>query len=667
LLQVLPSLSRTVEHNIPTSALVLRYGPKRLNNAASLRTTTDPTFSPLMVSTMHPDLGLDALKKLPLYDRHYAKMAARGSMPDMDKVISRSELPELSHLFLPVVFANLDPSRIPGAQLLDTAALPPTASSPIILALQSLDLLTWMDKVDPAAYTALWPRAWQWIQFLEVYHAFLPEPQTFAEVGARIVASLRNILVNRSSAAAVHSTPGVYRLFAQIWIALPSARAIVTEANKARHAKAALLALYCFIGDSLWTPNMVFEFVEGAGGADALASRLVAAIATYVPPLRRVAQTPAAIFASLMKLVRPLVQLDQPPMPLEHLLASGLTRAVTHTLLPLCAAATATNDFCLAESSLRTLVIAFTSPVWFKYLPESLEAGLLPALVAIMQSPAISDVVLHLVKQIVCDILPGAFLFRSVVAAVRGRVPDATDPRRFRSMALYTAWVKIQELAVERVDALNFFESAAHMRVTMCDNPECQQIKAIKQMKKCSSCLLQYYCGRECQKSAWKLKHREHCASVREAINDELDPLEMLVHCRRTDRFLRFLVLRDYRAQKLQILLDQLELLHRNRSAQLMIPEDYRQVMRAELNTGGRRRTGWHHIIFYAAGKLDCKERRNYYDYLLRSRSTALTDGLLRLADLLPEDADVSRLEWDWPEVYAEVVRLSQLEIEEFY
>src|ERR1700761_4542995 len=98
-------------------------------------------------------------------------------MPDMDKVISHcEELPEQSHLFLPVVFANLDPGRIPGDQLLDTAALPPAASSPIILALESLELLLYMeiDEVDPAAYTALWPRAWEWIQFLEVYHAFLP-------------------------------------------------------------------------------------------------------------------------------------------------------------------------------------------------------------------------------------------------------------------------------------------------------------------------------------------------------------------------------------------------------------------------------------------------------------------------------------------------------------
>ncbi|KAJ7198279.1 hypothetical protein GGX14DRAFT_470089 [Mycena pura] len=637
---------------------------------------------------MHPDLALDALKKLPLCYRYYAKKAAHGSMPDMDKVISQCEtLPEESHLFLPVVFANLDPRRIPGDQLLGTAALPPTASSPIILALESLELLLCMgiDEVDPAAYTALWPRAWEWIQFLEVYHAFLPEPQTFAEVGARIVAPLRSILMDPRSAAIVHSTPGVYRLFARIWMVLPCTRAIVLEPDKVTyvtHAEAALLALYGFIGDSLWMPQMVFEFVEGAGGADALASRLVADLATFVPPLCRVAYTASNIFAALLNFVSHVAVMDQSPMPLEHLLAAGLTRTLTHTLIPLCAMEA--SAFSLAEASLETLVIAFTSPGWSKYLPESMEAGLLAALVTIMQSPR-SDVVLDLAEQLVRDILPGAFVFRPVIAAARGRVPNVTEPRGFRRQSLYVNWVKLRDVAVERVGALDHFESAAYTRMRMCDNPECGQIKAAKEMKKCSGCLLPHYCGPECQKSDWKLKHREYCAAIRKGTKHVRNPLDSFSLRRRTDRFLRFLLLRDYRANKLKILLEQLWRLHQKRSAQLSTvfnytegrcsiavreDEEHLQDRRStweEINHGGQRHIGWHHIVFDAGGAFRYPERQQHHDYLLRSPSTALSDGLLRLADLLPEDADVSRLEWDWPEVYAEVVRLSELEIEEVY
>lgn len=96
---------------------------------------------------------------------------------------------------------------------------------------------------------------------------------------------------------------------------------------------------------------------------------------------------------------------------------------------------------------------------------------------------------------------------------------------------------------------------------------------------------------------------------------------------------------------------------------------DKRRFMWEELNAGSQPQTGWHRVVFDAAGAFECAERVQHNEYLLRSRSTALTDGLLSIADRLPRDADVSpdRLQSDWPAAFAEVVRLSKLEIEEIY
>ncbi|KAF7371457.1 hypothetical protein MSAN_00782700 [Mycena sanguinolenta] len=73
---------------------------------------------------MHRSLRLDTLSLLPISIRRFAIPAANGSVDDLDHLLDLVEDDAARYTqCLPVLYANLDPNRIPDEEHLNTDAV----------------------------------------------------------------------------------------------------------------------------------------------------------------------------------------------------------------------------------------------------------------------------------------------------------------------------------------------------------------------------------------------------------------------------------------------------------------------------------------------------------------------------------------------------------------
>ncbi|KAJ7873561.1 hypothetical protein B0H13DRAFT_2551373, partial [Mycena leptocephala] len=271
-------------------------------------------------------------------------------------------------------------------------------------------------------------------------------------------------------------------------------------------------------------------------------------------------------------------------------------------------------------------------------------------------------------------ILPSAMTYRPIVAIVRGMVPFTQANKGFRASPFFEDWTTLLELMEQRVQLLNRFESPEYRPTRVCS--ECQAVTS--EIRRCSGCLSSHYCSLECQTSSWRGGHREMCID-RRAEYDLGPPAHLgLFPSRRDESFLRLIVHHDYLANKLQILLQQLAFFHRTRSRSFvtvfnytrghctvsvevladMVDENVVQSLPSIL-----RRGLLHHLVLDVGSPTHSLMIRRAL--LLHDSSLVLVDGVVRIAGLLPEGADVSQLRELWPDLFEEVRMLSKMQIEE--
>ncbi|KAJ7096921.1 hypothetical protein C8R44DRAFT_889514 [Mycena epipterygia] len=150
---------------------------------------------------------------------------------------------------------------------------------------------------------------------------------------------------------------------------------------------------------------------------------------------------------------------------------------------------------------------------------------------------------------------------------------------------------------------------------------------------------------------------------------------------KREEAFLRLVLHRDYQAKKLDILLKQLSFIHHTRSTKFVTVFDYIQGACAfhvvgvgeyfgEQSPKTRLTTlsvALHHVLLDGGGAHgDVHSPRVLFcNYALRSTNFTLLCGLVRIANALPDGADVSQLERCWPNMFEQVKLLSEMEIAE--
>ncbi|KAJ7716295.1 hypothetical protein B0H16DRAFT_1741387 [Mycena metata] len=172
----------------------------------------------------HPSLQLQSLSDLPFSVRRLATLAASGSDSHLSELAWRINPPrECSFRLLPVIWANLDPARIPHTEKLDSG--PPTSETVAVLdiALRSLALLKQVKNVPSGVYAELWPRVRKWTELLQVYYSLVSFPSRVDTLPLEIetdwfrVRILELISLMLSDAGA---TPNIYTFLGRTWAGL---------------------------------------------------------------------------------------------------------------------------------------------------------------------------------------------------------------------------------------------------------------------------------------------------------------------------------------------------------------------------------------------------------------------------------------------------------------
>ncbi|KAJ7618282.1 hypothetical protein DFH06DRAFT_1236822 [Mycena polygramma] len=442
-------------------------------------------------------------------------------------------------------------------------------------------------------------------------------------------------------------------------------------------------SLLIFMRTSQWTSANLDEFVDGCGGTAALATLTVrhirAAIEPYSSHPSPLRQSEAQWLTGMMAFVRAAAtsQLLQP------LCTAGIVRALVEALFPLCDTITSGTKRDGIEDALdaclESLATAISIPGYF-FLPEALDTGLLRVLLVLEQCRSEKVAACRHFHRFLQEILPGAMIFLPVVSAMRGKSPSMDVLRTSQHVEV---WAVFNDLATERVRLLEEFQSPEYMPTQGCDGPKCGLIKPVAEIKRCSGCLTHYYCSIQCQAAAWRDgNHRAFCKNL-QCVHRRQLPTSVPFR-KRDEAFTRFIVLRDYRTNKLDILLQQLAFVHRTKSTNFSTVFNYLAgncaisvIPLEEASRGGlaerEYRPGMVHQTCLPAGRCDCQcvpvsgahDRTIERILHMRAESSVLMDGVVRIAGMLPEGADAEHLSELWPNLFEEVRALSELEIKE--
>ncbi|KAJ7500026.1 hypothetical protein FB451DRAFT_49220 [Mycena latifolia] len=171
---------------------------------------------------------------------------------------------------LPIFYGNLDPARIPSAEMVEDMQIAGKHSNAVLAAMQSLQSISAMPKFPRGVYPELWPRAWGWIAFLHTYSEHLlglPRKKVLYGTFVELCVSFRAA----GFCKLIASTPGVREVMTTAWdLFLDVADSDAIE----------LRNVSFFINWDLMTPishdNVVDEYLAGAGGSlESLASMVI--------------------------------------------------------------------------------------------------------------------------------------------------------------------------------------------------------------------------------------------------------------------------------------------------------------------------------------------------------------------------------------------------------
>ncbi|KAJ7493082.1 hypothetical protein B0H11DRAFT_2396604 [Mycena galericulata] len=613
---------------------------------------------------MHPDVRLEKLSSLPFSVQRFATAAASGSEPDMTKVAVRViSQPTLFSGFLPVVFANLDPTRIPSPERLDTSIPGPDITTPFIMAVHALEILVEVHTISPAVYAELWPRMWTWMQIIPTYRHFLPHPVTEHALGEQFLTLLLPLIRDEQTTDMIHSTLG----------GTPS-QVRIRRIPLTEHG-----------GENLE------ELVEGAGGSPHdLAQLIVRHIDLNANcshgNLTTLDMMQVVSLSYIIVFIR--VGLGQKARMHGPLLAAGLVRALTAALIPLNDSGRHMDG---VEGALHRCLELLSDSVCvepgYPRLPEALNAGLLPAIAILSQTDVRGRNMDWHLRDFLQSHIPGGMVYYPVVAALEGNIPpvnEIRDAERFGKSPIFRDWLALLDLACDRELIRREFHSPIYHSIKFCDNYKlkCGAIKKSIEIKRCSGCRLAHYCSAECQAFAWRHGgHREFCKDRWHSAPPNREHFPR----RRDDAFMRLIVLRDYNRNKPDILRKQIQFIIAHRSTKfctifnymagacaisvVSLDDSTRNYFAAANSAWEAFPTGLHRVIINGAGSgsTDESEQSLALHYVLRSNSSIVSDSLVQLPAELPEAMDAEKAAALENQICLRVWKLSEKEMVETY
>ncbi|KAJ6468504.1 hypothetical protein C8R47DRAFT_1151477 [Mycena vitilis] len=497
-----------------------------------------------MTISVHPHLRLERLSLLPVSIRRTAKAAASGS----DGAILR--LCELirtdsarRHLYLPAIYAILDPARIPAEDELDSenpAKIAPAVgqATAVIMALRAIAAL---DHSLPS-FPHLWPRIFKWMESAMLYRYCLPPPipsdlGLLSNFGETIMAFY---LQQMSYIPLISATPNVRSLLTRLWVVS------VADGNVDD-----LPGITYFIRNETFdSPSHLEEFAEGAGGTLADLCSLV------VRHIDFLTSDPSSFNDAffLQGIMLFTSKLSETPHLLTALLDCGLAFALARLLTIITRPELKYDAKIIIDYCFPILHSAIHDARGFRWLLEMLKGGIIPAIVTMSEQDRYDTA-----NALLRIYFPAAMVSYRLVHALKqcllavGPLPSAHNV----PFHIADDWKIFRDVAQHRISTMQSFESPEHLSFRACDNMECSIILPKFRFRRCSDCRRRVYCSRECQAVDWQdARHRTICPGLRAS---GADPATS-----RGRAFMVAVLHRIYEERKTQILLDQIKFMIEN-------------------------------------------------------------------------------------------------------
>ncbi|KAJ6461495.1 hypothetical protein C8R47DRAFT_1159443 [Mycena vitilis] len=492
----------------------------------------------------HPVLRLANLSKLPIAHQGIANAAADGSLNGLVRFVRLCEgLPQFKPILLPAFFANLDPARIPSDSMLGGSL----ATSRIRSAFLSLDALVngrESSSLPAVTYPDVWSRAWRWVLFMHTHSDFLSAVIN-QNVYELYMDSILLLQTPQETEDPRNTTEGVRVVVAHAWRVFLNLDACLDEDGFSSVCRYMLLHLKAS------DPENLAEVIEGVGGT---MQDLALTIVRHIKIM--VTSDFASATLGLRAVIAFLNETDGHASLKDSLLSAGIIQPLVSLICIL--ARTAGDD---AATILRgclgilgRIFAAFAPP---KCMPDALRSGLLRGIcVSVVTHPSQHDIL----RCIVHDVLPPMMLYHSVLSCMHAAVIDVGESgttATFKNSELYQDWEMLMRLVKQRLLVAAKYDAGDYPPRMACNNTECTEIRARREMKRCSACRRLNYCSVKCQSVHWNRGHRNVCQRLRVSRLRESEMMESA----RDRAFMRALVHQDFRSCQETILVQQLEFL----------------------------------------------------------------------------------------------------------
>ncbi|KAK6969192.1 hypothetical protein R3P38DRAFT_2671213 [Favolaschia claudopus] len=593
--------------------------------------------------------------------------------------------------FMPLVSALLDPARLPPESS-DSPSSSTIFRDELLCASRAIFLFTCTPTTMRSHISTLWPRIWPWLQLMDNHDCFPAECEIACGRCLMLAAFEPLVQLPRSPAVkTLFRTPGFATFLVHMWKRIlccwTEDSAKRSSRGRANRSLSPPMLLTPFLRCCFEFPDIVDELVEGAGGMDELA----ALIFQHIQLIHREGEVLLADEANMnlavfgecvesMDVAKNFVDYlgHSTPSAWVALVGAGYFGLAADMFTSF--ATSASNHpprSVLAAWQYLQHIIGLLPHVDSERLVTAVESGFVLACricgsnvfaqgIQTVEEFAPLDFVLSFVAQATCDYRALCAMADSLFMALEfDESPENPD-----APAIWTGWFEFKALIQSRLQLLEEFESKDVSSNRACWNIECPRLKVPKtSLRKCARCHLALYCSTDCQKSAWKTySHRSLCRSATAGTKSD----------HRDTRFSLFLTLRDYQAHKTTILLQQLAYIKRTGDTECCVVMQYTSgrctpavvalASKAKIWEShpsaaweadeGRKEL--HVVCFHTGGGESLA-------LVLRRSTSAVLDGLVAVAQEIPEGVDVMQLAVTEPVLFERVRALAGLDVVETY
>ncbi|KAJ7763008.1 hypothetical protein B0H16DRAFT_1455444 [Mycena metata] len=447
-----------------------------------------------------------------------AKAAANGSSADLISFLKLfPEVPDPKRaLLIPLLFAHLDPSRIPKPKQLDSI-LSDVARHPELdgiagglTALYEVSELLDVRLIQHPLYAELWPRLYPWLIFAHTYHDYIPVEYSMglAQLHRASAFIILTIRTHGSMKAVVEKATGLRYILAGYWAKI--VRKIISTDVEVAY-------ILSFLSDCEEEGAANFqEVLDGiAGDPRDLAYLLVQQIKVTVASTVNDATNMAV--GSILRVLN--MHGSQSPLGEGMLLNGGVTAAMRAIAFQ-DRERRGGADWAGEQVYIGMLFLLgnVESGEGMEWISQALSSGLFKLIATMIRARQERSYELwytfSLLERFLKVIFPEYLVHYKITVQMKTAISEAipiTSSPMFKTSFIYPFWVEFSDLVQERFRALDLFLNIDSRLLDACENMQCCKTGGKDALKRCAACGLALYCSRECQKADWVAAHRCSC------------------------------------------------------------------------------------------------------------------------------------------------------------